>query len=267
MTFPNIDPTAFFLFGIPIKWYGISYAISIFLGLLFCKFLSNKYKTVSKDTFEDALVWIVLGIIVGGRFGYVFLYDINFYLNNLSLIILGIREGGMSFHGGIIGVIIVSLIFCKIKKISFLNFVDIIACSAPLGLFLGRVANFINSELWGKKTDSFLGVIFPNGGPYPRHPSQLYEAFLEGIVLFIIINLVYRKVYYKKGYTSCFFLVFYGLFRIIVEFFREPDSHIGYIMHPFLSMGMLLCVPMILLGLIILMYLNAKTRKDFKKKY
>ena len=135
---------------------------------------------------------------------------------------------------------------------------DIISCSAPIGLFLGRIANFINSELWGKETTFFLGIIFPNGGPNPRHATQLYESFLEGIILFIIINIFYRKYFNKPGYTSSLFLVLYGLFRTLVELLREPDSHIGFIIEPYLTLGMLLCLPMIIIGLTFLYYLNAK---------
>ena len=258
MQFPNIDPTAFTIFGIDIQWYGISYALGIFLALLYSKNLARKFNSINQEVLDDILIWIALGIIIGGRLGYVIFYDFIFYLNNINLIILGIREGGMSFHGGIIGVIIACLLFSRIKKINFFPVMDIISCSAPIGLFLGRIANFLNSELWGKETTSFLGIIFPNGGPNPRHATQLYESFLEGIILFIIINIFYRKHFNKPGYTSSLFLVLYGLFRALVELLREPDSHIGFIIEPYLTLGMLLCLPMIIIGLTFLYYLNAR---------
>lgn len=264
MKFPNFDPTAFYIFGIEIKWYGISYALGIFLGLLLCKYLAKKYKMLNPQFFDDVFVWTALGIILGGRLGYVLFYDFNFYLNNLGLIILGIRDGGMSFHGGLFGIIISCFVFSKMKKINLLILMDIIACAAPIGLFLGRIANFINSELWGKKTDFFLGVIFPNGGPMPRHPSQIYEAILEGIFLFIIVNLTYKKKFSKKGYTSGIFLIFYGVFRIIIEFFREPDGHIGYVIEPFLTIGIILSIPMILFGILLLKFYE-KNRKFINK--
>ena len=258
MYFPDINPTAFSLFGIKIQWYGISYALGIFLALLYSKYLAKKFNSISYKILDDILIWIALGIIIGGRIGYVLFYDFMFYLQNISLIIYGIREGGMSFHGGIMGVIISCLLFSKIKKIKFFAIMDIISCSAPIGLFLGRVANFINSELWGKETTSFLGIIFPNGGPNPRHATQLYEAFLEGIILFIIINIFYKKYFNKPGYTSSLFLILYGLFRSLIELLREPDPHIGYIIEPYLTLGMLLCLPMILIGLLFSYFLNAK---------
>ena len=261
MQFPNIEPTAITLLGFDIQWYGISYALGIFLALIYSKHLARKFRAINQEVFDDILIWLVLGIIIGGRLGYVIFYDFIFYLNNISLILLGIREGGMSFHGGIIGVIFACFFFAKRKKINFFSIMDIIACSAPIGLFLGRIANFINSELWGKETTFFLGIVFPNGGPNPRHATQLYESFLEGIILFIIINLFYKKYYNKPGYASSLFLVLYGIFRAIVELLREPDSHIGFIVEPYLTLGMLLCFPMIIVGLIFLYYLNEKYNK------
>lgn len=258
MQFPNIEPTAITILGIDIQWYGISYALGIFLALLYSKHIARKFGSINQKIFDDILIWLILGIIIGGRLGYVIFYDFIFYLNNISLIVLGIREGGMSFHGGIIGVIFACLLFSRKRKINFFSIMDIIACSAPIGLFLGRIANFINSELWGKETTFFLGIVFPNGGPNPRHATQLYESFLEGIILFIIISMFYKKYFNKPGYASSLFLVLYGLFRTLVEILREPDSHLGYIIEPYLTLGMLLCFPMIIIGLTFLFYLNAK---------
>ena len=264
MLFPNINPTAFEILGIEIKWYGISYAVSLFLALFYSKFLANKYNNLNKEVFDDVLIWSALGIIFGGRLGYVIFYDLGYYLNNYKLILLGIRDGGMSFHGGIFGVTLACFIYSKFKKINFLALMDIIACSASIGLFLGRISNFINSELWGKKTDFFLGVIFPNGGPLPRHPSQLYEAFLEGLVLFFMINYIYRKKNHLYGFTSGYFLILYSVFRIFAENFREPDSHIGFIIEPYISLGIVLTFPLLLLGVYILIF-YVKNNKNIKK--
>ena len=261
MKFPNIDPTAFELFGFEIKWYGISYAFSLLLALTLCKILSNKHKLIEQKVFDDILIWVAIGIILGGRLGYVMFYNFNFYFNNPKLILLGIRDGGMSFHGGMIGIIISCLLFAKLKNISFLKIMDIIACAAPIGLFFGRIANFINSELWGKETNFFLGIIFPNGGPNPRHPSQLYEAFLEGIILFILVNLFYKYKNTFPGYSSGVFLIFYGVFRIFIEFFREPDSHIGYVIDPYFTTGIILCMPMIALGILLIVF-HDRNRKN-----
>ncbi len=261
MKFPNINPTAFDLLGFEIKWYGISYAVSLMLGLIFCKALSRKYKTLKGKTFDDILLWATLGIIIGGRIGYVLFYNFYYYIDNPKYILIGIRDGGMSFHGGIIGVTLACFFFSRLRKISFLSVMDIIACAAPIGLFLGRIANFINSELWGKETNFFLGIIFPNGGENPRHPTQLYEAFLEGIVLFFLVNFFYKYKCVFPGYTSGIFLIFYGIFRIFIEFFREPDRHIGYIIEPFITTGIILCLPMVILGSVLL-YLNDRNRKN-----
>ena len=267
MKFPNIDPTAFEIFGVGIKWYGISYALGLLLALWYAKKIAKKSAAVEVKVLDDVLIWTAFGIIIGGRLGYVIFYDLVYYLQNFHLIIIGIRNGGMSFHGGLIGVIIFSFLYSKIKKIKFLTLMDIISCVAPIGLFLGRIANFINSELWGKETNLVIGIVFPNGGPNPRHPTQIYEAFLEGLILFFIINIIYNKKFNTPGYTSCIFLILYGFFRIFAEIFREPDPHIGYIMQPFLTLGILLSIPMILLGLIILYYLNEQNRTNTKTKY
>ena len=264
IAFPNINPTAFNIFGIAIQWYGIAYAIGLLLGLFYSKYLI-KNNNVKKESFDDLMLWITLGIIFGGRLGYVVFYDLSFYFKNLSLVFLDIRKGGMSFHGGLLGVIASTYIFCKIKKLHFLKFMDIISCAAPIGIFLGRITNFINSELWGKTTSLPWGVVFPNGGPNPRHPTQIYEAFLEGLVLFLILNYFYRKKYFIEGYCASIFLILYGVFRILIEFIRVPDNHIGYLLGNFLTNGILLSVPMMLLGCIIFLKVNDKYRKNIKK--
>ena len=265
IAFPNINPTAFSILGIDIQWYGIAYAAGLLLGLYYSKSLIKNKNTLKLKNFDDLILWIALGTIIGGRLGYVVFYDLSFYLNNFSLIILDIRKGGMSFHGGLIGVITGTYIFCKKEKLDFLKFIDVVSCAAPIGIFLGRITNFINSELWGKPTSLPWGVIFPNGGQVPRHPSQIYEAFLEGIVLFLILNYFYRKKFYVEGYCASLFLILYGSFRIFIEFIREPDNHIGYLYGTFLTNGILLSLPMIIIGYIIFLKVNEKYRNNTKK--
>ncbi|PPR27209.1 MAG: Prolipoprotein diacylglyceryl transferase [Alphaproteobacteria bacterium MarineAlpha9_Bin4] len=265
--FPNINPTAFSFFGIDIQWYGIAYAMGFFLGLMYAKKILSNKKIIDPKIFEDLILWLALGVIIGGRLGYVIFYDFNFYSNNLLLILLDIRKGGMSFHGGLIGVVLSTYLFSLRKKISFLACMDVIACCAPIGIFFGRLTNFINSELWGKTTSVPWAVIFPNGGDIPRHPSQIYEAFLEGVLLFLILGFFYKRKYVIEGYCASLFLILYGILRVFAEFFREPDSHIGYIMSSFVTTGTLLSFPMIIIGLIIFFRRNAKFRKIVKKKY
>lgn len=261
MNFPNIDPTAFEIFGWSIKWYGISYAAGFLAGLTYAKYLAKKNKILCPKIFEDIFIWTALGAIIGGRLGYAVFYDSTFYLNNLILVIIDIRKGGMSFHGGLIGVIFACYIFCKVRKLSLLSIMDIIACCAPIGILFGRLANFVNAELWGKKTSMPWGIIFPNAGLIPRHPSQLYEAVLEGLVLLIIMTMLYMKMNINKGFTAAYFLILYGFFRILSEFFREPDSHIGYLGGDFITLGMLLSLPMILIG-IALLKVSLKCQKN-----
>ncbi len=265
ITFPNINPTAFSFFGIDIQWYGIAYATGLFLGLIYAKCIIKNKNTIKANVLDDFILWAALGIIIGGRLGYIIFYDFNFYIKNLPLIILDIRKGGMSFHGGLIGVIFAAFIFCKSKKVGFLKLMDVISCTVPIGLFFGRITNFINSELWGKPTSLPWGVVFPNGGDAPRHPTQIYEACLEGIVLFLILNYFYKNKFSIEGYCASLFLILYGIFRITVEFIREPDNHIGYILGNFLTNGILLSIPMIILGLIVFISVNEKYRNSVKK--
>ena len=193
-----------------------------------------------------------MGIILGGRLGYVIFYNFGYYSENIFEI-FKLWQGGMSFHGGLLGVIISIFIFSKKIKVNFFKFSDIVACVAPIGIFFGRLANFINSELWGTITSKPWGVVFSNAGPLPRHPSQLYEAFFEGILLLVILNTLLRKGFLNNsGFISGVFLSLYALFRIIIERFREPDAHIGYIFEYF-TMGTLLSIPM-LSGIIIVYF-------------
>ncbi len=255
----NLDPVLFNFGVLSIRWYSLAYIFGILIGWWYGrKIIINKSRSLSDSSnlqnFDDLITYIIISIILGGRFGYIFFYNLQFYLNN-PLDIVKIWEGGMSFHGALIGVIIGTYLFSVKKKIKTFFFLDVIACVAPIGIFFGRIANFINSELVGKASTLPWSVIFPKIDMTPRHPSQLYEALLEGIVLFFIINIIMLKKDYKTGTCSYLFLIFYGIFRIISELFREPDFHIGYLFNLF-SMGTILSFLMIISGLIIFRQLN-----------
>ena len=247
-------------FGIiAIRWYSLAYIFGIIIGWWFGKkiishVLKNNSHKFKLEDFDDLIGYLIISIIIGGRIGYVIFYNFEYYISNPSEIIK-VWEGGMSFHGALIGIIIATYLFSKKKGISTFFLLDIIACVAPIGIFFGRIANFINGELVGKVTNVSWSVIFPLIDSLPRHPSQLYEAILEGIILFLILNILIFKKKYKVGISSCLFLIFYGIFRITSEIFREPDTQIGYIFDLF-SMGTLLSVFMVLSGLIILRVLN-----------
>ena len=250
----NLDPILFEFGLISIKWYSLAYIFGILIGWWYGKKIILKKTNILKKEFEikffdDLITYIIVSIILGGRLGYVFFYNLGYYLNN-PLDIIKIWEGGMSFHGALLGIIIGTFIFAKKNDIKTFFLLDILACVSPIGIFLGRIANFINGELIGKATSVYWSVIFPSIDNIPRHPSQLYQAFLEGFILFVILNFIYLRKNYKIGNCSSLFLIFYGIFRIFAEHFREPDVQIGYIFS-FVSMGMLLSAIMIFVGIII----------------
>ena len=252
ISFPNLSPEIFSIGGFSIKWYGLAYVVSILMGWKYVSIISkNSPAIVSKKNIDDLVVWITLGIIIGGRLGYALFYQPMEYLQN-PIKIVEIWNGGMSFHGGLIGVLISTIIFSKIRKINILNISDMLAIVTPIGLFFGRVANFINQELWGKVTSVPWAVEFPLGGYLPRHPSQIYEALLEGIVLFLILNLLWNftTLRYKPGVITGIFVSGYSIFRIFIEIFREPDSHLGYVFYIF-SMGQILSIPLLIFGLLL----------------
>ena len=217
------------------------------------KIIIHILKTVNLNfnlnDFDDLISYVIVSLILGGRLGYIVFYNLDYYIKN-PIESLKVWEGGMSFHGALIGIIIGTYLFSLKKKIPTLFMLDVIACVSPIGIFFGRIANFINGELVGKTTDVPWGVIFPTKDMMPRHPSQLYEAFFEGLILFIVINLILSKRDYKIGTCSCMFLIFYGCFRIISEFFREPDIQVGYLFN-YLSMGSILSIMMIIFGFLI----------------
>ena len=238
-----------------IRWYSLAYIFGILIGWWVAKkiiVLKSKNITVTFDVkdFDDLISYIIISIIIGGRLGYVVFYNPSYYFDN-PLDTFKIWQGGMSFHGALMGVVFGTYLFAKKIKINLFFFLDVVACVAPIGIFFGRVANFINGELYGKPSNFFLSVIFPKVDNIPRHPSQLYEAVLEGVILFIILISAFYKKETKIGSISAAFMILYGFFRIAIEQFREPDVQIGYIFNLF-SMGSILSFSMILIGLFIL---------------
>ena len=247
----DFNPVLIDLGFLQIRWYSLAYIFGILAGWKYGKFIIKKQifdesKNIYIKNFDDLIGYIIVGIIVGGRLGYVIFYNPLFYLNNLGEI-FKLWNGGMSFHGGFVGVVIATYFFSKFKDLNYKIYFDTICCVAPIGIFLGRIANFINGELYGIPTNKSWGVIFPNIDNLLRHPSQIYEAFLEGFILFIILNFFLTKKILGKGIISSLFLILYGVFRIISEQFRQPDDHIGYLLGQ-LSMGTILSILMVILG-------------------
>lgn len=262
LTYPDIDPVALELGPLLIRWYALAYLAGILLGWYYIKALDAKQNPplLQKKQLDDLMIWGVAGIILGGRLGYVLFYNFPYFAAHPAEII-EIWRGGMSFHGGMMGTILMFYLFSRKEKLSFLRLIDLIATAAPIGLFFGRLANFVNGELYGRTTDSPLGMVFPHGGSEPRHPSQLYEAALEGIVLFLILFYCVRftKLLEKRpGAIGAIFLIGYGLARFTVEFFREPDSQLGFLALGF-SMGQWLSLPMVVAGVIALILLRPRS--------
>lgn len=248
--FPVIDPIIFEIGPVAIRWYGLAYVAGLVLAWRYVRWLANGPPEVAnaRDV-DDFLVWATLGVIIGGRLGYVVFYQPEYFLANPGAIIQT-WAGGMSFHGGLLGVVVAGIIFVRRRKIEALAFGDTLACAAPIGLFLGRLANFVNAELWGRTTDVPWAVVFPNGGPVPRHPSQLYEASLEGVVLVIVLFVLWRipAVRNRPGTLIGVFLTGYAASRAFVELFRQPDAHIGFLLGG-TTMGQWLSAPMLAVGL------------------
>ena len=248
--FPNINPIALDLGIIQIRWYAVSYIAGILISwALILKIIKFKSLNIDKEIISQLISNSMIGIIIGGRLGYVIFYNPEYFINN-PIEIFKLWNGGMSFHGGFIGVIIAVIHTSKVSKIPIMLLADLIAIVSPIGIFFGRLANFINGELYGRITHHSFGMIFPNGGNLPRHPSQLYEAFFEGLLLFIIMLLFIQltNILNKRGFMTSLFISCYGFFRFCIEFFREPDIHIGLLYFNF-SMGQLLSLPMIIIGL------------------
>ena len=265
----NFDPVLIDFGLFQIRWYSIAYILGIIIGWVYANKIINttsrnqyNFEPIKTSVFDDLIIYLVLGIILGGRLGYVFFYNFEYYSQNF-LEIFKIWQGGMSFHGGLVGVIIAIYIFSKNKKTDFFKFTDIVSCVAPIGICLGRIANFINGELFGKASSLPWAIIFPEAGNFARHPSQIYEAILEGVVLFILINFLALKKHLiiKSGYISSFFLMSYSILRIFSENFREPDQHLGYFFNYF-SMGTLLSFITLIAGFLIILFIKKNEQNN-----
>jgi phosphatidylglycerol---prolipoprotein diacylglyceryl transferase len=256
MHFPHINPVFLSIGPLQFRWYGLMYVLGFVATYFILRSeVRRKQLPLTRDDVADLVFYGAMGVVLGGRLGYILFYDLGVYLAD-PLQIFAVWKGGMSFHGGFLGVILSFVLFARRKKISFLNLIDMAAQCAPVGLGLGRIGNFINGELYGRPTNVPWGMIFPGGGDLPRHPSQLYEAFLEGLVLFFIVRVMARRSDIA-GIPAWTFCAGYGLFRFIVEFFRQPDAQLGTFLD-FFSMGQLLSLPMFLAGSIMIFRLSRR---------
>jgi phosphatidylglycerol:prolipoprotein diacylglycerol transferase len=252
--YPAINPILISIGPFAVRWYALAYIVGIIAGWFYARAiivsqrLWNGPAPFTVLDFDDFIIWITFGIILGGRTGYVLFYNLPFFVAH-PIEIVQLWNGGMSFHGGVIGCAVTIVLFALRRRIPILSLADVTTAAAPIGLFLGRLANFINSELWGRPTDVPWAMVFPNGGPIPRHPSQLYEAALEGVVLFIVLGFLVRAGALKRpGVVTGAFALGYGVARITCELFREPDAQLGFLWGG-LTMGMLLCIPLMLAGI------------------
>ncbi len=251
MNFPDISPVALEIGPLVVRWYALAYVTGILLAYRYIRWLDNRQAAplLSEKALDDLVLYGVLGIILGGRLGYTLFYNSAYYLHN-PIEILHIWQGGMAFHGGLLGVVVAFYLFARRFQLNFLALMDRIAVAAPIGLFLGRLANFVNGELYGRATQVPWGIVFPRGGALARHPSQLYEAALEGLVLGLILWFLAtrtRALHYR-GLLAGLFITGYGMARFFIEFFREPDSQLGTLALGF-TMGQWLCIPMLLIGI------------------
>ena len=259
LAYPNIDPVAISLGPLKVHWYGLMYIIGIGAAWIMARQRAKEPGFPwTANQIEDLIFYCAIGLMIGGRLGYILFYNFSAFISD-PLMIIRVWEGGMSFHGGMLGAFAGMWVFARQVGARFSDVTDFIGPYVPLGLFTGRLGNFINGELWGKPTDLPWAMIFPTGGPEPRHPSQLYEAFLEGIVLFIILQW-FRRQNPPRTAVSGMFILMYGVFRFMVEFVRLPDAHIGYLAFGWVTMGMVLTFPMILIGAFILV--RAYLRQD-----
>lgn len=250
LAFPAIDPVAIAIGPLAIRWYALAYIAGLILGWRYMILLLKRTKEdITAAAVGDFVTWATLGVVLGGRLGYILFYRLDYYIEQ-PLQIFVLWEGGMSFHGGLLGVAAATVLFARKRRISPLTLGDLTACAAPIGLFFGRLANFINGELFGRASDVPWAMVFPAGGSQPRHPSQIYEALLEGLLLFVILFALARfsRALERPGLLFGIFLIGYGLSRIIVEMFRQPDAHLGFLAAG-LTMGQLLSLPLVLAGL------------------
>jgi phosphatidylglycerol:prolipoprotein diacylglycerol transferase len=261
LTYPEINPVAFHLGSWPVYWYGLMYLVGFLGGWGFLSWrLRRSDRGFTQDELSDIVFFAAIGAIAGGRLGYMLFYDFFGLISN-PLTVLQTWKGGMSFHGGLLGVVVAIFFSARKMHKPFLALTDLISPVVPIGLGAGRIGNFINSELWGRVTDVPWAMVFPNAGPYPRHPSQLYEFLLEGVVLFIILWVYSRKIR-PLGAVSGLFAICYGIFRIFVEFFREPDTQVGYLAFGWLTEGQLLSLPLVLVGIALMVWAYRNKTKE-----
>jgi phosphatidylglycerol:prolipoprotein diacylglycerol transferase len=261
-SFPAIDPVAFSIGPLQIRWYALAYVVGLLGGWFYAKRLAAKaelwtpLRQPKPMDIDDLIVWVALGVVLGGRIGYVLFYNFGTYLSHPAEI-FAVWRGGMSFHGGFLGAVLAIVLFARSRALHPLAMLDMAAVVTPIGLFFGRIANFINGELWGRPAPDFpYAVVFPHAGPVPRHPSQLYEAFAEGLVLFVILAFAVRRFGFRRpGLIGGIFVLGYAIARIVCEFFREPDAQLGFLfgstvqgLSGGITMGMLLSIPMALVG-------------------
>lgn len=266
--FPAIDPILIEIGPFAIRWYALAYVAGLLIGWRYARFLIDRpglWSNVPRPSaveLDDFLLWATLGVIFGGRLGYILFYNFDYYLANPTDI-LSVWQGGMAFHGGFLGVTLAMFFFSRNKPFSFFTLTDIVAAVVTIGLFFGRIANFINGELFGRTTDVAWAFVFPNGGPEPRHPSQLYEAALEGLLLFVLLNLLMFRfqALQTPGRITGIFVMGYGAARMFVELFRMPDAHIGFLSGG-LTMGMVLSVPMVVVGALLLFWSTKQQRRS-----
>jgi len=265
LTYPDIDPVAFALGPVKVHWYGLMYLTGFVGGWALGRLKARQpWSPVTPEQVDDLVFYIALGVILGGRIGStLFYYPSEFFSNPLTL--FKIWEGGMSFHGGMLGVFFAAWLFGRKYKLRFIQLTDFFAAAVTVGLGAGRLGNFINGELWGRVTDVPWAMVFPGAGDLPRHPSMLYEAILEGPVLFAILWIAGMRPR-RTGFVSGLFMIFYGLFRFLVEFVREPDAHLGYLAFGWLTMGQVLSLPMILVGIYLLYWSRSQPVQQLREK-
>tara|TARA_B100001989_G_C24508505_1_gene449039 strand:- start:160 stop:963 length:804 start_codon:yes stop_codon:yes gene_type:complete len=252
LTYPNIDPILVSFGPFAIRWYGLAYIAGLTVPFLIFKKTFRQQLKCSADDCLNFITYLALGIILGGRIGYMLFYNMTSLLAD-PLTMFAVWQGGMSYHGGIFGAMVATVLFAKNNKKSVFGCLDIVSLGSTIGIGLGRLSNFINGELYGRVTTSAFGMVFPTGGPLPRHPSQLYEAFFEGLVIFVILWAVRKYLVPKPLFIGGLYLILYSSFRFVIEFFRQPDEHIGFLLFN-LSMGQLLCLVELIIGVVVLMW-------------
>ncbi len=258
LQYPNINPEIIRVGPFAVRWYGMMYLIGFASSYLLVQYQLKKSGSRNRVDIDSLYSYLILGLLAGARLGYVVFYNLPFYLGH-PLELFAVWHGGMSFHGGLIGSVVAGYLYCKRTRLNFWHTADLIIVTAPIGLGLGRLGNFINGELYGRVTDVAWAMVFPSGGPLPRHPSQLYEFFLEGVVLFVVLWTV-RMKHYKAGILTSLFLILYGAFRFFAEFFREPDAQLGYVLGMF-TMGQVLSLSMLLAGLVLQFIITVSHRE------